>query len=80
MSRKRFPQISYDKESEVLSIEIGNEKSVDSNVQGNVVIDYGKNDKVVRANLYKFNFDAFRKNIAALKHFSEAAKISLSLR
>ena len=68
---KKSPKISYDKESGVLSIEVNRKKSIDSDIQGNVVIDYGKNREIVRINLYDFNLDAFRSNLKALKSFGE---------
>ncbi len=75
--KKIFPQISYDKESEALSIKVGDGKSVDSDVKGNVVIDYDKNDDIVRINLYKFNFDAFQENLSSLKQFTQNSRAAL---
>lgn len=68
MSKKNI-KISYDKESRVLSIALGKDKSVDSDIQGNVVLDYDKKGRVVRIDLYNFNFDAFKENRGALKKF-----------
>jgi len=65
------PKISYDKESQVLSIEVGRKKSIDSDIQGNVVIDYGKDGEIVRINLYNFSFDAFRNHLKELKRFGQ---------
>lgn len=68
------PQFIYDKESEVLSIEVGKAKSVDSDVSGNLVIDYDKSGKVVRVNVYHFSFDAFRNGIKVLKQFANSSR------
>ena len=56
------PSIFYDTESEVLSIELIREPSVDSDVQGNVVIEYGAKGNPVKINIYKFNLENFNKN------------------
>ena len=56
MSRNN-PKIIYDAASKVLSVEIEKKKSVDSDIQGNVVIDYDKQGKIVRINLYDFSHD-----------------------
>ena len=58
--RKSKQHISYDKKSRVLSIEVRRGKSVDSEVQDNLVIDYDKAGRVVRFNLYAIDFSAFR--------------------
>ena len=76
---KKKPKISYDKESEVLSLEISKSKSVDSDIQGNVVIDYGKKGEVVRINLYSFSFDDFKNGHRALKDFARDSKIPVSV-
>ena len=64
------PQIMYDKESGVLSIHLANGKSIDSDIHGNVVIDYGKRGEAVRINLYDFSFHQFRARRSALKQFA----------
>lgn len=69
MSKKNI-KIIYDKKSRVLSVEIGKEKSVDSDIHGNVVLDYGKDGKIVRINLYDFSFDQFKSQRSALKQFT----------
>jgi uncharacterized protein YuzE len=69
MSRQ-IQKISYDKESGVLSIEVKKARSVDSDIRGNVVIDYDKNGDVVRINFYDFNFRSFQNGARALKKFA----------
>ena len=71
--KKANPKISYDKESQALSIEMSKAKSVDSDIKDNVVIDYDKKGKVVRVNFYEFNFNAFRNGQKALKKFAKHA-------
>ena len=58
--KKSKQKISYDKKSRVLSIDVRPGKSVDSDVQDNLVIDYDKAGRVVRVNLYAVDFNAFR--------------------
>ncbi len=69
MSKKNI-KVLYDKKSKVLSVEIGRGKSADSDIQGNVVIDYDKKGRIVRLNLYDFSFDDFRETRPALRSFS----------
>lgn len=69
MSKKNI-KISYDSKSKVLSIELGRGKSVDSDIQENVVLDYDGKGKIVRINLYDFSFSEFRSHRLAFKQFS----------
>ena len=68
--KKRVPKISYDKESRVLSIEVKLAKSVDSDIHGNLVLDYDAKGDIARINLYTFSIDAFKESTQALKDFS----------
>lgn len=72
---KKNPKISYNKESEVLSIEIKQEKSVDSDINGNIVIDYNKKGEAVRVNLYNFSFASFRENTKTFRNFIQGFKL-----
>lgn len=49
----------YDKKSEILSLRLSNKKSVDSDVRGNVVIDYDKNGDVVGVEIMGISFGEF---------------------
>lgn len=80
MKQKKGKKISYDKESGVLSIEIKKEKSIDSDVLGNVVLDYGRKGDIVRVNLYDFSFDAFRDGKKLLQDFSRDSNILLEVK
>ena len=70
MSKKNI-KISYDKNSRVIIVEIGKKKSVDSDIQGNMVLDHDKKGEIVRINLYDFSFDEFRSQRSVLKQFSQ---------
>lgn len=67
--KKEHPKIRYDKDSRVLLIEIKNGKVTDSDMQGNVVIDYDKNGNIIRLEYYDFNFDNFKRVIKPLRDF-----------
>jgi uncharacterized protein YuzE len=69
------PKIAYDKESKVLSIIVKDEKSIDSDVQGNAVIDYNKEGDIVKINLYNFSFSNFKDKIKSIKEFTRESKI-----
>lgn len=77
MNKKNI-KILYDKNSNVLSVEIGKGKSVNSDMQGNVVIDYDKKGRIIRFNLYDFSFDAFRETRQALKSFTNRSGAALT--
>lgn len=77
---KKNQKISYDKEANVLSIEMKRGKSADSDIQGNVVIDYDKNGEVVRVSLYDFSFARFRENAKTLKNAARTFKLPLTVR
>lgn len=78
--KKQLPKISYDKESEVMLIEIKNGKSVDSDIHGNIVIDYDRKGDAMRVNFYGFNFDSFRAGLKAIKEFSKRSEVALSVK
>lgn len=53
------PQIKYDKNSKILSIRLSKEKSVDSDVKDNVVVDYDKNGEIVNIDIMEINLSEF---------------------
>lgn len=77
--KNRVPKISYDRESEVLSIEVKKVKSVDSDMHGNLVVDYDKQGNIARINFYGFSFDAFKASAQRFfPQFSRGNTISLT--
>ena len=54
-------KIDYDKEAEVMSVIVADKKSVDSDIRGNVVIDYDNKGEIVKVNFYNFSFNMFKK-------------------
>lgn len=53
------PKISYDRESRILSIKFGKQRSVDSAARSNVVVDFGKNHEIVGIEIMDFSLDEF---------------------
>ncbi|MDO8676242.1 MAG: DUF2283 domain-containing protein [Candidatus Azambacteria bacterium] len=78
--KKNRPKISYNKESGVLMVELKPAKSVDSDIHGNVVIDYDKKGEAVRVNLYQFKFEEFTKGLKSLKEFARDSRAAFSAR
>ncbi|MFI5205452.1 MAG: DUF2283 domain-containing protein [Candidatus Paceibacterales bacterium] len=60
MSNKQ-PKIIYDKDARVLSWQLKAGKSVDSDIDDSVVIDYDKKGKIVRINFYNFSLQSLKK-------------------
>ena len=77
---KNNHKISYDRGSQVLSIEMKKAKSVDSDIQGNAVIDYDKKGDVVRISFYNFSFDNFRSGLKAIKAFAKHSNLAVALK
>lgn len=67
-------KIEYDKESEVMSVILADRKSVDSDIRGNVVIDYDKKGEIVKVNFYNFNLDLFRRYRQPMNDFAKASR------
>jgi len=55
------PQIKHDKNSNIVSIKVSAEKSVDSDVKDNIVVDYDKNGQIVNIDIMKVGIDEFKK-------------------
>ena len=68
------PSLSYDQDSQVLSIRLKDSPSVDSDMQGNVVLDYGEKGEVVAVNVYKVNFDAFKEAGKNIEQFAKGSQ------
>jgi len=55
------PKIKYDKKSNILSITLSRKKSVDSEIKGNIVIDYDERGEIVNIEIMKINLEEFKK-------------------
>ena len=62
-----MPKIQYDKKTKTLSIRLSNKQSVDSDVRGNVVIDYDREGNVVNVEIMKFGLGEFSRLRPALR-------------
>ncbi len=65
------PKVIYDKESQVLSWLLSKNKSVDSDIQANVVIDYDNRGKIVKINFYDFDLEDFKSVREPIRHLSQ---------
>jgi len=65
------PQIKYDKSSNILSIKLSKKKSIDSEIKGNIVIDYDESGEIVNIEIMKINLNEFAKiqKLASLREF-----------
>ena len=62
-------KINYDKKDKILSIRVSNRKSVDSDVQGNVVVDYDKEGNIVAIDIMPVSIDEFSRVKTKLAEF-----------
>ncbi|OGL64455.1 hypothetical protein A3F52_03475 [Candidatus Uhrbacteria bacterium RIFCSPHIGHO2_12_FULL_47_11] len=53
------PKIKYDPEAKILSIRLGASTSVDSEVKGNVVLDYDAKGNLVNVDIMKVSLSEF---------------------
>lgn len=61
------PKISYDRESQILSIRLSSKKSVDSDIYGNVVVDYGHDGHMVNVDIMDISINEFKREPAIKK-------------
>ncbi len=67
------PQIKYDKNSNILSIRISRKRSIDSDIKGNIVVDYDENREIVNIEIMRINLNEFAKiqKFAPIREFVE---------
>ena len=53
------PKIEFNKKEKLLSIRFSKKKSVDSDIQGNVVIDYDESGNVINMEVMDINLNDF---------------------
>ncbi|MEK7620376.1 MAG: DUF2283 domain-containing protein [Patescibacteria group bacterium] len=61
------PKISYDSEAQILSIRLSPQKSVDSDIYGNVIVDYGKDGHMVNVDIMDISLSEFKREPAMRK-------------
>ena len=69
-----MPKINYDQEAGILTIKVSNKKSVDSDVQKNVVVDYDKDGNIVKIEIMSVDLNEFEKEKNYLENFLVAEK------
>lgn len=72
------PKIDYDPKVNILSIKLSQKKSVDSDVQKNIILDYAKNGDVTNIDIMDINMDKFLDLNLALYPHPMRQQISLS--
>ena len=70
---EKKPKISYDSETEILSIRLSSKKSVDSDIYGNVVVDYGPDGQMVNVDIMNISLSEFKREPAIRKMILIAA-------
>jgi len=70
-----MPKIYYDQETGILTIKISNKKSVDSDAQKNIVVDYDKDGNIVNIEIMSVDLNEFEKKKSFLENFLIAEKV-----
>ena len=60
-------KVNYDKESKILGLRLSSKKSVDSDVQGNVVVDRDEDGNIVNIEIMQIGLGEFRQAESHLK-------------
>ena len=53
------PKIKYNSQNNILSLKFSKNKSIDSDINGNVVLDYDKDGNIVNIDIMKINIEDF---------------------
>lgn len=69
-----MPKIEYDKETQILTIKVSKKKSIDSDVQKNVVVDYGKDGEITRIEIMGISINEFEKEKNCIEDYLIAEK------
>jgi len=70
-----MPKINYDQETKILTIKVSNKKSVDSDAQENVVVDYDKDGNIARIEIMSVNLNEFEKEKSYFENLLAAEKV-----
>ena len=70
-----MPKINYDQETEILTIKVSNKKSVDSDAQKNVVVDYDKDGDIAKIEIMSINLNEFEREKSYLENFLTVEKV-----
>ena len=66
-----MPKIQYHEKEKILSIRLSNKKSVDSDVQDNIVVDYDKDGNVINLEVMPISMKEFSR---AKQYFTADAR------
>jgi len=69
-----MPKIDYDKEAKILTIKVSDKKSVDSDAQKNVVVDYGKDGDITKIEIMSVSLNEFEREKSCIEDFLVAEK------
>ena len=69
-----MPKIDYDQEAKILTIKVSNKKSVDSDAQKNVVVDYDKDGNIAKIEIMSINLNEFEREKSYLENFLAVEK------
>jgi len=75
-----MPKINYDQEAKIMTIQVSGKKSVDSDVQDNIVVDYDKKGGIVRIEIMNISLNEFRKSERKLENFLIVGKNNPGIR
>ncbi len=64
--KRKLPKIRYDHEAKILSIRLASAKSADSDVKGNVVLDYDAKGNLVNVDIMSVSLTEFGR-VAAVR-------------
>ena len=56
-----MPKIDYDQETNIMTIKISGKKSVDSDMQKNIVVDYDKDGNIAKIEIMNIDLSEFEK-------------------
>lgn len=56
-------KVTYDKNSRIMSIRLKGSKSIDSDVQDNIVVDYDKNGSIVNIDIMDVSLNEFDRTL-----------------
>jgi len=62
-------KINYDQEAKIMTIQVSGKKSVDSDVQDNIVVDYDRKGEITKIEIMNVGLNEFRKNKKKLESF-----------
>jgi len=64
-----MPKIDYDQETNIMTIKISGKKSVDSDMQKNIVVDYDKDGNIAKIEIMNIDLSEFEKKEMKLGNY-----------